>query len=274
MLEALFSGWIEAFHEWCSPINVALWIARLLLGECWLVRLASRHQRWRRSGVRPLNSLALTLVVGVLAAGGSGALTVWMYGRRETTTQAHPEPDATPRQGNEAELQLARNELTRARKQWQNLKQSLTRLKYSYRDLYQNAPVMYFSLDNQGKLVTFNDTLIQTLGYERKELHGKTYSVLLAPTKREKDAEIAENSPVVEGERASGARKTARHRYLVARFSFRPKGTSCAARALDLTEERIAWPMNCVRATRIERTNQRLRRMANSKRSRTLSRMT
>jgi PAS domain S-box-containing protein len=54
------------------------------------------------------------------------------------------------------------------------------RLKISYRDLYHNAPVMYFSLDAEGRLVTFNDTLIRTLGYERSTLQGCRYSDLLA----------------------------------------------------------------------------------------------
>ncbi len=51
----------------------------------------------------------------------------------------------------------------------------LTRLKRSYHDLYHNAPVMYFSLEPDGRLVTFNDTLLNTLGYQREDLHGKRY---------------------------------------------------------------------------------------------------
>jgi PAS domain S-box-containing protein len=57
----------------------------------------------------------------------------------------------------------------------------LDRLKESYRDLYQNAPVMYFSLDIHGNLVTLNDTLLQTLGFEREALIRQPYGRLLPP---------------------------------------------------------------------------------------------
>ncbi len=57
----------------------------------------------------------------------------------------------------------------------------LGRLKESYRELYHNAPVMYFSLDVDGRLVTFNDTLIRTLGYQRDALARHSYLNLLAP---------------------------------------------------------------------------------------------
>ena len=60
----------------------------------------------------------------------------------------------------------------------------LDRLKNSYKDLYHKAPVMYFSLDAEGRLVTFNDTLVGTLGYQRDELAGRLYKELLAPLAR------------------------------------------------------------------------------------------
>jgi PAS domain S-box-containing protein len=71
-------------------------------------------------------------------------------------------------------LAMARNKLER-------MNRDLDRLKESYRDLYHNAPVMYFSLDVEGRLVTFNDTLVRTLGYRREELAGRPYAELLAP---------------------------------------------------------------------------------------------
>ena len=49
------------------------------------------------------------------------------------------------------------------KKRGRGIGQDLSRLKLSYHELYHNAPVMYFSIDKQGKLVTFNDTLIQLL---------------------------------------------------------------------------------------------------------------
>lgn len=85
-----------------------------------------------------------------------------------------------------AELALGRcqAELSQARRRLQRLSQDLDRLKESYRDLYHNAPVMYFSLDVEGRLVTFNDTLVRTLGYQRDELTGRSYHDLLAPQVR------------------------------------------------------------------------------------------
>lgn len=73
------------------------------------------------------------------------------------------------------ELSLVLDEL-------QKSNQDLERLKESYRDLYQNAPIMFFSLDPEGRLVAINDTLLRRLGYEREELLGATYPVLLAPS--------------------------------------------------------------------------------------------
>ncbi len=60
----------------------------------------------------------------------------------------------------------------------------MDRLKKSYFELYHKAPVMYFSLDGEGKLVTVNDTLVATLGYTREELTGRSYKDLLAPAAR------------------------------------------------------------------------------------------
>lgn len=54
--------------------------------------------------------------------------------------------------------------------------QALDGLKRSYRDLYHTAPVMYFGLDPDGRLVTFNDTLLNTLGYKHEDLHGQNYA--------------------------------------------------------------------------------------------------
>ena len=81
----------------------------------------------------------------------------------------------------EQELHLTRKDLAIAKKRLRTLGQDLARLKLSYRELYQNAPVMYFSLDIEGKFVTFNDTLLDTLGYERHELQNRDYTDRSAP---------------------------------------------------------------------------------------------
>ena len=107
----------------------------------------------------------------------------------------------------ELEFQVARKLLGRAKKRLRTTGQDLHRLKLSYRELYQNAPVMYFSLDHQGKLVTVNDTLLATLGYERLELQNKDYTVLLAPEARKSYVAIAENMPSQVGESETRWRK-------------------------------------------------------------------
>jgi PAS domain S-box-containing protein len=57
----------------------------------------------------------------------------------------------------------------------------LERLKESYRDLYHQAPVLYFSLDPHGRFAACNDTMLGTLGYPREDLLGKPYTRLLTP---------------------------------------------------------------------------------------------
>jgi PAS domain S-box-containing protein len=57
----------------------------------------------------------------------------------------------------------------------------LERLKESYRDLYHQAPVLYFSLDPQGRFAACNDTMLAALGYAREDLLGKPYTRLLTP---------------------------------------------------------------------------------------------
>jgi PAS domain S-box-containing protein len=57
----------------------------------------------------------------------------------------------------------------------------LERLKESYRDLYHQAPVLYFSLDPAGRFAACNDTMLGALGYSREDLMGKPYTRLLTP---------------------------------------------------------------------------------------------
>jgi PAS domain S-box-containing protein len=60
----------------------------------------------------------------------------------------------------------------------------MKRLKESYRDLYHHAPVLYFSLDPQGRFVAFNETILRTLGYPREALLGQPYIRLVATDRR------------------------------------------------------------------------------------------
>lgn len=60
----------------------------------------------------------------------------------------------------------------------------LEEIKEVYRDLYQNAPAMYFSLDHQGRFLECNETLLQTLGLPRSRLIGQSYETLLVDSLR------------------------------------------------------------------------------------------
>jgi len=75
----------------------------------------------------------------------------------------------------------AEQEVRHANERLRRINQDLERLKESYRDLYHNAPVMYFSLDPHGDFVTFNETLLRTLGYAREDLWRQPYTRLLPP---------------------------------------------------------------------------------------------
>ncbi len=164
----------------------------------------------------------------------------------------------------EQELQLARKELASIKKQLRTVGRDLARLKLSYRELYQNAPVMYFSVNIDGKLVTFNDTLLETLGYERRQLQGRDYTALLAPATLKSYVTIAESMPAHEGERETQWRKkdgTLIDIWLhsVPVYDEFGRFVRCRSAALDMTEKsRLANELRA-RGGELERTNQRLR---------------
>lgn len=87
--------------------------------------------------------------------------------------------DITDKVRSENELRRRTRELSETNERLRQINVDLQRLKESYRDLYHNAPVMYFSLDAGGHFVTFNDTLLEALGYSRDELFKQPYTRLL-----------------------------------------------------------------------------------------------
>ena len=93
--------------------------------------------------------------------------------------------DVTTKLRSERELKLRTRELMQVNEQLRIINRELEDLKERYRDLYQNAPALYFSLDNEGRLVDVNDTLLETLGYRRDALVGQPYEILLPETKRQ-----------------------------------------------------------------------------------------
>ena len=92
--------------------------------------------------------------------------------------------DVTERVLTERELRRRTDEVTQANTRLREINADLQRLKESYRDLYHHAPVLYFSLDAQGRLVGCNETMVRTLGYPREELVGRSYTFLLPPAGR------------------------------------------------------------------------------------------
>src|SRR5438270_7479978 len=54
----------------------------------------------------------------------------------------------------------------------------------SYRELYNQAPAMYFALDPEDRVAAGNVTMLRTLGYTREELIGQPYDNILSPEGR------------------------------------------------------------------------------------------
>ena len=73
--------------------------------------------------------------------------------------------DVTERVQAEKALRRRSHELVQANERLRKINADLERLKESYRDLYHHAPVMYFSLDGEGRFAAVNETLLHTLGY-------------------------------------------------------------------------------------------------------------
>jgi PAS domain S-box-containing protein len=94
--------------------------------------------------------------------------------------------DITERVATEQELRRRSEELSQANERLQQINVNLERLKESYGDLYHQAPVLYFSVDERGVLVACNATLLRSLGFGREELVGKPYTLLLTSASRQR----------------------------------------------------------------------------------------
>jgi PAS domain S-box-containing protein len=89
--------------------------------------------------------------------------------------------DVTARVRSGRALRRRRAELARANAALRSANRALSELKDRYTDLYQNAPVMYFSLGPDGTVLDCNDTMLQTLGLAREALVGGPYRRIVAP---------------------------------------------------------------------------------------------
>ena len=77
------------------------------------------------------------------------------------------------------ELRRRTRDLLEANDELRRTNRELEELKDRYRNLYHDAPAMYFTLDEEGRFVGCNDTLARTLGRSRESLVGQPYPVLL-----------------------------------------------------------------------------------------------
>ena len=120
--------------------------------------------------------------------------------------------DVTDKIKAERELRLRTRELTQVNEQLRQINRELEELKDRYRDLYQNAPAMYYSLDADGRLIDCNETLLQTLGYPREDLADRPFTTILAEpagraSPRSSPSSAAgldgDGEPVEQGERRS-----------------------------------------------------------------------
>jgi PAS domain S-box-containing protein len=139
------------------------------------------------------------------------------------------------------------------------------RLKSSYRDLYHNAPVMYFGLDALGRFVTFNDTLLNTLGYKREDLQGQPYAAAIPAQPPAKDQPLFPTMPgQSEGQKTRWRHKNGSQMDVWIRSMATVDDSGQLVRwrcsALDLTERnRLADELRA-RGDELERMNARLRR--------------
>jgi len=91
--------------------------------------------------------------------------------------------DVTAKVKASRELRRRTRELIRANEQLRRINRELQELKDRYGDLYQNAPAMYFTLDERGRFLECNDTLLRSLGHPREALIGRPYTAILAPAR-------------------------------------------------------------------------------------------
>ena len=92
--------------------------------------------------------------------------------------------DVTERLRASRELRRRTRDLLNANAMLLHTNRELQEVRDLYSDLYQNAPAMYFSLDENGAFHECNETLLQTLGYSREEIIGSLYENILPEWRR------------------------------------------------------------------------------------------
>lgn len=93
--------------------------------------------------------------------------------------------DVTAKVKASRELRRRTRELTRANILLRQANRELAELKDRYSDLYENAPALYFSLDDRGRFQECNQTLLDALGHRREEIINRAYfATILDPDHR------------------------------------------------------------------------------------------
>ncbi len=127
---------------------------------------------------------ALGLIVRIRRADGRTRAIEVNVGARYGTNQRITHlrchlSDVTEKVHAERELRLRTRELTQLNEQLRRINRELEDLKDRYTDLYENAPAMYFSVDQAAILIECNQTMLSTLNRPREEIIGRSYESLL-----------------------------------------------------------------------------------------------
>ncbi|MFC2092547.1 PAS domain-containing protein [Bacteroidota bacterium] len=111
-------------------------------------------------------------------------------------------------------------ELEEAQRNNEFLERALLDSEQRYRDLYENAPLGYQSLDDNGNIVEVNDAWCKSLGFQREDVIGTNYKGYLTPKSQKKF-----------GKGFSEFKKTGK--VIGAEFEFRKKNGSLVIMSLD-----------------------------------------
>ncbi|MBI3089585.1 MAG: PAS domain S-box protein [Candidatus Tectomicrobia bacterium] len=133
----------------------------------WTVAVAPRHNWWARRRWALLSEAAG-------AAAFSSLLTLALY-----------------------MLLIRATERGQAREHLQKAYRDLTEAEAKYRDLYDNAPDLYVSIDRAATILSCNQTFADALGYRKEELIGASYLDLVVAEEREECRTNIEGSKLV-----------------------------------------------------------------------------
>jgi PAS domain S-box-containing protein len=173
--------------------------------------------------------------------------------------------DVSERVRTDRELRQRTQALAQANERLRQINSDLKRLKERYLDLYNNAPVMYFSLDPHGTFVTCNNTMLSFLGYTRAELLGGPYTRVLAPAARDRYVQAPARHRQASDQQAQWAKKdgTVIDVHIVTTARQGPDGTFQRSRSVvqDVTESNRLLNGFIARGKELELTNARLRQI-------------